>query len=142
MDPVRIKSEIIANGLDSRIRGLVRPNSVAAARASSRYMKVRAVTLVWTVGNVVGPHQTVEQDIFAGDVVNGRIGGLDKRHCPSTVRDGLTADSYDDAFGAPGDRDGMIRIGIENSSIFHGTSGVEQSGPTKALVGPLGRYVD
>jgi len=108
VDPVRIESDIFLDLFHRFKRGLISPHRIDRAVPASRNAVVGRLAFVWAEGRVFAPRERRHIDILAGDILNGRIGGLAKRQGIACVGDNLSADGDQDAGGVRFDRDRVV----------------------------------
>jgi hypothetical protein len=92
VNTVRIESDIFLDLPHRFKRGLIGPHRIDTAVSASRNAVIGRFTFVWAEGRVFASRERSHIDIPAGDILNGRIGGLAKRQGIACVGDNLSAD--------------------------------------------------
>src|SRR5712691_597449 len=109
INPRRIKRQVFFNVGDCLVRFFVCPNGVFRFRTADGNAVVRTITLVRTIGVMLGPNQQRHVRIVARQVVNRRISLLLQSKRPRRFGHYSSGDRYTHSALSRRNRDGMIR---------------------------------
>src|SRR6266446_646064 len=109
INPRRIKRQVLLNTGDCLIRFFVRPNGVLRSRSADGNAVVGTITLVRTIGVMLGPNQQRHVRIVARQVVNRRISLLLQPKRPRRLSNYPARDRYTHPALSRRNRDGMVR---------------------------------
>src|ERR1700733_2937979 len=91
VDAVRVESDVALDLHDRIERGLIRPHSIDGTIPARGNAVVGRVALVGAIRRVFAASERRHVDVAAGDILNGRGGGLAKRQGFPRVGDNLSA---------------------------------------------------
>src|SRR5580692_1333729 len=109
VDPRVIKRQAFFNVGDCLVRFFVRPNGVLRFCSAHRNAVVRTITLVRTIGVMLGPNQQGHVRIVARQVVNGRISLLLQPKYARRFSNYRAGNRYPHRALTRRNRDGMVR---------------------------------